>query len=110
MALRKALGSVKDTTTINLAKEDSDYKELNVAIVKATNHVEHPAKENHFKAIFATVSAVRPGAHIAYNCIRALARRLSRTPIWDRDGGVGEPKKFGVKTSRFLLLSFIDLS
>ncbi|KAL9260045.1 putative clathrin assembly protein [Drosera capensis] len=79
--LRKALGSIKDTTTINLAKVSSDYKELDIAIVKATNHVERPAKEKHMRAIFAAVSAVRPRADVAY-CIHALARRLSRTHNW----------------------------
>ncbi|GAB2210598.1 hypothetical protein Drorol1_Dr00015866 [Drosera rotundifolia] len=79
--LRKALGSIKDTTTINLAKVNSDYKELDIAIVKATNHVERPAKEKHMRAIFAAVSAVRPRADVAY-CIHALARRLSRTHNW----------------------------
>ncbi|KNA03577.1 hypothetical protein SOVF_207800 [Spinacia oleracea] len=74
-SLRKYLGSIKDTTTISLAKE------LDIAIVKATNHVEQPAKERHIRAIFAAVSATRPRADVAY-CIHALARRLSRTHNW----------------------------
>ncbi|XP_021741785.1 putative clathrin assembly protein At5g35200 isoform X2 [Chenopodium quinoa] len=80
-SLRKYLGSIKDTTTISLAKVNSGYKELDVAIVKATNHVERPAKERHIRAIFAAVSATRPRADVAY-CIHALARRLSRTHNW----------------------------
>ncbi|GMH27305.1 hypothetical protein Nepgr_029148 [Nepenthes gracilis] len=80
-SLRKALGSIKDTTTISLAKVNSDYKELDIAIVKATNHVEYPAKEKHIRAIFAAISATRPRADVAY-CIHALARRLSRTHNW----------------------------
>ncbi|GAB2300292.1 hypothetical protein Dimus_034328 [Dionaea muscipula] len=79
--LRKALGSIKDTTTINLAKVNSDNKEIDIAIVKATNHVERPAKEKHMRAIYAAVSAVRPRADVAY-CIHALAKRLSRTHNW----------------------------
>lgn len=75
------MGSIKDTTTISLAKVNSDYKELDVAIVKATNHVERPAKERHIRAIFAAVSATRPRADVAY-CIHALARRLSKTHNW----------------------------
>ncbi|KAI3521580.1 hypothetical protein L1887_11051 [Cichorium endivia] len=47
--LRKDLGAIKDSTTVNLAKVNSDYKELDVNIVKATNHVEHPAKEKHMR-------------------------------------------------------------
>ncbi|KAL1822713.1 hypothetical protein ACET3Z_009491 [Daucus carota] len=80
-SLRKALGAIKDTTTVNLAKVNSDYKELDINIVKATNHVERPAKERHIRAIFAAISATRPRADVAY-CIHALARRLSRTHNW----------------------------
>ncbi|OMO81236.1 ENTH/ANTH/VHS superfamily protein [Corchorus capsularis] len=80
-SLRKALGALKDTTTVSLAKVNSDYKELDIAIVKATNHYERPAKEKHIRAIFAAISATRPRADVAY-CIHALARRLSRTHNW----------------------------
>ncbi|XP_021276791.1 putative clathrin assembly protein At5g35200 [Herrania umbratica] len=80
-SLRKALGAIKDTTTVSLAKVNSDYKELDIAIVKATNHYERPAKEKHIRAIFAAISATRPRADVAY-CIQALARRLSRTHNW----------------------------
>lgn len=80
-SLRKALGALKDSTTVSLAKVNSDYKELDVAIVKATNHVERPAKEKYIRAIFSAVSATRPRADVAY-CIHALARRLSKTHNW----------------------------
>ncbi|KAK9149587.1 hypothetical protein Scep_008344 [Stephania cephalantha] len=80
-SLRKALGAIKDSTTVGLAKVNSDYKELDIAIVRATNHVERPAKEKHIRAIFAAISATRPRADVAY-CIHALARRLSKTHNW----------------------------
>ncbi|XVF48032.1 hypothetical protein PTKIN_Ptkin03bG0158000 [Pterospermum kingtungense] len=80
-SLRKALGAIKDTTTVSLAKVNSDYKELDIAIVKATNHYERPAKEKHIREIFTAISATRPRADVAY-CIHALARRLSRTHNW----------------------------
>ncbi|KAB2620812.1 clathrin assembly protein [Pyrus ussuriensis x Pyrus communis] len=80
-SIRKALGALKDTTTVSLAKVNSDYKELDIAIVKATNHVERPAKEKYIRAIFAAVSATRPRADVAY-CIHALARRLAKTHNW----------------------------
>ncbi|XP_044464774.1 putative clathrin assembly protein At5g35200 [Mangifera indica] len=80
-SFRKALGAIKDTTTVSLAKVNSDYKELDIAIVKATNHVERPAKEKHIRAIFTAISATRPRADVAY-CIHALARRLSKTHNW----------------------------
>ncbi|PKA47860.1 Putative clathrin assembly protein [Apostasia shenzhenica] len=80
-SLRKYLGAIKDSTTVGLAKVNSDYKELDISIVRATNHVERPAKEKHIKAIFLAVSAARPRADVAY-CIHALARRLSKTRNW----------------------------
>ncbi|KAF5742013.1 hypothetical protein HS088_TW09G00052 [Tripterygium wilfordii] len=80
-SIRKALGALKDTTTVSLAKVNSDYKELDIAIVKATNHYERPAREKHIRAIFAAISATRPRADVAY-CIHALARRLSKTHNW----------------------------
>ncbi|KAK4604500.1 hypothetical protein RGQ29_012834 [Quercus rubra] len=80
-SFRKALGAIKDTTTVSLAKVNSDYKELDIAIVKATNHVESPAKERHIRAIFSAISATRPRADVAY-CIHALARRLAKTHNW----------------------------
>ncbi|XP_066372420.1 putative clathrin assembly protein At5g35200 [Miscanthus floridulus] len=79
--LRKYLGALKDTTTVSLAKVNSDYKELDIAIVKATNHVERPSKEKYIREIFLSISAARPRADVAY-CIHALARRLSKTRNW----------------------------
>ncbi|KAL8236983.1 hypothetical protein R6Q59_018064 [Mikania micrantha] len=80
-SLRKAIGAIKDSTTVNIAKVSSDYKELDINIVKATNHVERPAKEKHIRAIFTAISATKPRADVAY-CIHALARRLSKTHNW----------------------------
>ncbi|KAJ0961299.1 hypothetical protein J5N97_000705 [Dioscorea zingiberensis] len=77
-SLRKYLGAIKDSTTVGLAKVNSDYKELDIAIVRATNHVERPAKEKHVKAIFFAISATRPRADVAY-CIHALARPIKDT-------------------------------
>ncbi|XP_062233478.1 putative clathrin assembly protein At5g35200 [Phragmites australis] len=79
--LRKYLGALKDTTAVSLAKVNSDYKELDIAIVKATNHVERPSKEKYIREIFHSISAARPRADVAY-CIHALARRLSKTHNW----------------------------
>ena len=47
---RKACGALKDSTTVGLAKVNSsrDYlKDLDVAVVKATSHVERPPKDRH---------------------------------------------------------------
>ncbi|KAL5229555.1 hypothetical protein ABZP36_028331 [Zizania latifolia] len=78
---RKAYGALKDTTTVSLANLNSDFKDLDVAIVKATNHVECPPKERHLRKIVAATSIARPRADIAY-CIHALSRRLAKTRNW----------------------------
>ncbi|KAK9276240.1 hypothetical protein L1049_005771 [Liquidambar formosana] len=78
---RKAYGALKDTTKVGLAHVNSDYAELDVAIVKATNHVECPPKERHLRKILVATSAIRPRADVAY-CILALSRRLSKTHNW----------------------------
>ncbi|XP_027361087.1 putative clathrin assembly protein At2g01600 isoform X2 [Abrus precatorius] len=78
---RKAYGALKDTTKVGLAHVNSDYADLDVAVVKATNHVECPPKERHLRKILFATSAVRPRADVAY-CIHALARRLAKTRNW----------------------------
>ncbi|GMH03141.1 hypothetical protein Nepgr_004980 [Nepenthes gracilis] len=80
-SFRKAYGALKDSTTVSLAKVNSEFKDLDIAIVKATNHEEAPPKERHVRKIFAATSVVRPRADVAY-CIHALARRLARTRNW----------------------------
>ncbi|KAJ8500843.1 hypothetical protein OPV22_011395 [Ensete ventricosum] len=47
---RKAYGALKDTTTVRLAKVNSEFKDLDIAVVKATNHVECPPKERHIRS------------------------------------------------------------
>ncbi|KAM3228163.1 hypothetical protein ACQJBY_059704 [Aegilops geniculata] len=78
---RKAYGALKDSTRVGLAKVRSDFKDLDIAIVKATNHVECPPKERHVRKIFVATSVTRPRADVAY-CIYALSRRLSKTKNW----------------------------
>ncbi|KAL0446758.1 UNVERIFIED_CONTAM: putative clathrin assembly protein [Sesamum latifolium] len=78
---RKAYGALKDHTKVGLAHVNSDFKDVDVAIVKATNHVECPPKERHLRKILVATSAMRPRADVAY-CIHALARRLAKTHNW----------------------------
>ncbi|KAE9450918.1 hypothetical protein C3L33_17182, partial [Rhododendron williamsianum] len=78
---RKAYGALKDQTKVGLAQINSDFKDVDVAIVKATNHVECPPKERHLRKVLAATSAIRPRADVAY-CIHALARRLAKTHNW----------------------------
>lgn len=80
-SLRRALGALKDSTQVGLAKVNSEFKELDVALLKSTNHVETPPKEKHVRVIFAATSAARPRADVAY-CLQALSRRLAKTHNW----------------------------
>ncbi|XP_075657829.1 putative clathrin assembly protein At2g01600 [Castanea sativa] len=78
---RKAYGALKDSTKVGLAHVNSDYAELDVAIVKATNHVESPPKERHLRKILSATTTIQPRADVAY-CIHALSRRLAKTRNW----------------------------
>lgn len=78
---RKAYGALKDSTKVGLANFNSEYKDLDIAIVKATNHVECPPKERHLRKIMYATSVNRPRADVAYS-ICTLARRLSKTKNW----------------------------
>ncbi|PIN21889.1 Clathrin assembly protein AP180 [Handroanthus impetiginosus] len=78
---RKAIGAIKDTTLVGMAKVNSEYKELTVSILKATNHVEVLPKEKHVRTILGAVSGSRPRADVAY-CIHAITRRLAKTHTW----------------------------
>ncbi|XP_044973776.1 putative clathrin assembly protein At5g35200 [Hordeum vulgare subsp. vulgare] len=80
-SIRKYVGALKDSTTVSIAKVNSAYKQLDITIVKATNHVERPAKEKYIRDIFMHLNSGRARADVAY-CIRALARRLSKTRNW----------------------------
>jgi hypothetical protein len=79
--LRKAYGALKDQTTLGLAQINSDFKDVDVAIVKATNHVERPPKDRHLRKILVATSTIRPRADVAY-CLHALSRRLAKTRNW----------------------------
>ncbi|XP_060211355.1 putative clathrin assembly protein At5g57200 [Lycium barbarum] len=78
---RKAYDKLKDSTKVGLAKVKSEFKDIDVAIVKATNHVERPPKERHIAKIVVATSITCPRADVAY-CINALSRRLSKTRNW----------------------------
>ncbi|RWW69561.1 hypothetical protein BHE74_00022841 [Ensete ventricosum] len=79
--IRKALGAVKDQTSIGLAKVSNStmLSELDVAIVKATRHDEFPAEEKHIREILSLTcySRVYVGA-----CVSSLSRRLGKTQSW----------------------------
>jgi len=79
--LRKAIGAVKDQTSISLAKVGSSasLSDLDVAIVKATRHEEYPAEERHIREILSLTCYSR--VHVA-SCVSTISRRLNKTKNW----------------------------
>ncbi|GAB2275497.1 hypothetical protein Dimus_010255 [Dionaea muscipula] len=79
-SIRKAMGVVKDQTSIGLAKVASNMApELEVAIVKATSHDDEPADEKYIRQIL-TLSSYSRG--YVDGCMMALSRRLGKTRDW----------------------------
>ncbi|KAL5230643.1 hypothetical protein ABZP36_029419 [Zizania latifolia] len=77
MSIRKALGAVKDQTSIGIAKVSAAVApELDVAIVRATSHDDAPADDRHVREVLNLSAHSRP--YVAA-CVASLARRLSRT-------------------------------
>ncbi|KAF8019995.1 hypothetical protein BT93_G0629 [Corymbia citriodora subsp. variegata] len=80
--LRRALGAVKDQTSIGLAKvgpSRSSHSDLEVAIVKATRHDDFPAEEKHIQEIISLTCYSR--SYIT-TCISTLSKRLNKTQNW----------------------------
>ncbi|KAF6167175.1 hypothetical protein GIB67_029813 [Kingdonia uniflora] len=79
--IRKALGAVKDRTSISLAKvgNSTTLSDLDVAIVKATRHEEYPAEDRHIKEILSLTCYSK--TYIS-SCVNSLSKRLSKTKNW----------------------------
>ncbi|KAK9072836.1 hypothetical protein SSX86_009271 [Deinandra increscens subsp. villosa] len=78
--LRKAIGAVKDQTSIGIAKVASNLApELEVAIVKATSHDDDPASEKYIREILQLTSYSR--GYVSA-CVLAVSKRLSKTRDW----------------------------
>ncbi|XP_054776194.1 putative clathrin assembly protein At1g03050 [Prosopis cineraria] len=79
--IKKALGAMKDQTTISLAKVGSSTSlaDLEVAIVKATRHNEHPAEEKYIREILSLTCYSR--TYISA-CVSTLSKRLNKTRNW----------------------------
>ncbi|KAG6539270.1 putative clathrin assembly protein At4g02650 [Zingiber officinale] len=79
--IKKALGAVKDRTSIGLARVSHSAKlsDLDVAIVKATRHDEHPAADKYLREILNLTCYSR--AYVGA-CVASLSRRLGRTKSW----------------------------
>ncbi|XP_022727167.1 putative clathrin assembly protein At1g03050 [Durio zibethinus] len=79
--IRRALGHVKDQTSISLAKVggSTSLSDLDVAIIKATSHEEYPAEERHIREILSLTSY----SHVYISaCVNTLSRRLNKTKNW----------------------------
>ncbi|KDP33586.1 hypothetical protein JCGZ_07157 [Jatropha curcas] len=78
--IRKAIGTVKDQTSIGIAKVASNMApELEVAIVKATSHDDDPANEKYIREILNLTSYSRGYVHA---CVAAVSKRLGKTRDW----------------------------
>ncbi|MBA0719542.1 hypothetical protein Golax_007208 [Gossypium laxum] len=78
--IRKAIGAVKDQTSIGIAKVASNMApDLEVAVVKATSHDDDPADEKYIREILNLTSYSRGYVHA---CVSALSKRLGKTRDW----------------------------
>ncbi|KAF8015143.1 hypothetical protein BT93_H0826 [Corymbia citriodora subsp. variegata] len=78
--IRKAIGAVKDQTSIGIAKVSNNMAvQLEILVVKATSHDEDPADERHIREILAFTAHSK-----AYldTCVALISRRLSKTRDW----------------------------
>ncbi|KAI4308394.1 hypothetical protein L6164_031474 [Bauhinia variegata] len=76
--LRKALGAVKDQTSISLAKV-SNAANLQVTILKATTHDEIPIEERYLNEILEAVSSNKVYAAV---CANSIGKRIGKTRNW----------------------------
>ncbi|KAM3300926.1 putative clathrin assembly protein [Capsicum chacoense] len=79
-SIRKAIGAVKDQTSISLAKVTGNIApELEVLVVKATTHDNDPADEKYIREILHLTSNFR-GYVSAF--VSVVSKRLSKTHDW----------------------------
>ncbi|XP_013600348.1 PREDICTED: probable clathrin assembly protein At4g32285 [Brassica oleracea var. oleracea] len=80
LSIRKAIGVVKDQTSISIAKVASNIApDLEVAIVKATSHDDDQSTEKYIREILSLTSLSRGYVHA---CVTSVARRLGKTRDW----------------------------
>ncbi|XP_059290870.1 putative clathrin assembly protein At2g25430 [Lycium ferocissimum] len=78
--IRKAIGAVKDQTSIGIAKVASNMApELEVAVVKATSHDDEPASEKYVREILHLTSCSR--GYVSA-CVLSISKRLGKTRDW----------------------------
>ncbi|XVE78396.1 hypothetical protein DITRI_Ditri13aG0141700 [Diplodiscus trichospermus] len=78
--LKKAIGTVKDQTSISLAKVvNTNSSNLDVAVLKATTRDQEPTDERYVNEILQTISSNKLNVAI---CAHAIAKRIGRTKNW----------------------------
>jgi len=80
---RKACGAIKDSATVGLAKVNGggrERKDLDVAVVKATAHVERPPKERHFAGEIKDSLSISLGCHPSRPSISIVPTNLLVVP------------------------------
>ncbi|XP_023529315.1 putative clathrin assembly protein At2g25430 [Cucurbita pepo subsp. pepo] len=78
--IRKALGAVKDQTSISIAKvAGNTASELEVLVVKATSHDEDPADHRYIREI---VNLCSTSNGYVSACVITVSKRLSKTRDW----------------------------
>ncbi|CAN1170112.1 Putative clathrin assembly protein At2g25430 [Linum perenne] len=79
--IRKAIGAVKDQTSISLAKVAGTVApELEILVVKATSHDQEPADDKYYREILYLTSTSSRGYIGA--CIAIVSKRLTKTHDW----------------------------
>nr|KYP41677.1 Putative clathrin assembly protein At1g05020 family [Cajanus cajan] len=76
--LRKAIGAVKDQTSISLAKV-TNAANLEVTILKATTHDKNPIEERYMNEILNIVSSNKV---YATTCAHCISKRIGKTRNW----------------------------
>lgn len=77
--LRKAIGAVKDQTSIGIAKVSNNASSLDVAVLKTTSHDEVPLDDRYVNEVLQLISTNKA---YAAACAQAIAKRIGRTRNW----------------------------
>ncbi|KAL6287288.1 hypothetical protein ACE6H2_011678 [Prunus campanulata] len=78
--LKKAIGAVKDQTSISLAKvSNTSSANLEVTVLKATSHDVVPIEDKYVQEILTLISSNKS---YASSCAQAIARRIGKTRDW----------------------------
>ncbi|KAK0588523.1 hypothetical protein LWI29_002016 [Acer saccharum] len=78
--LKRAIGAVKDQTSISLAKvSNTNASNIEVLILKATRHDEVPVDDRYLSEVLQLISSNKV---FAASCAQAIAKRIGKTRNW----------------------------